>query len=496
VFGTFYRYARGDDEYDRLASRIDEARAAGIPWVVVGMHMVCLSSGLMPCEIGTDLLNLLVEKRVDLILQGHDHTYQRSKQLAHSATCPEIQANAFDADCVADDGSDHRYPKGKGPIVVINGAFGASLSEINESDPETDYFAKLMGWGTPGSGFGFTSFTVTSTSIEARTNLSGTFQDAFSIEALPPSSPRTPSAHPDAASIALAWQAPAWDGGLPVTDYRIYRGTASGNLAFLTQVGNVLSYADTDLTNGRTYYYEISAVNAAGEGEPSEEVSATAGSVPGPLQVTVSSSATRGLAPLSVSFTSTVTGGLDPYTYFWTFGDGGTSQEPDPVHTFADPGDYDVDVVVTDSMDGVARADVSVSVYASLTAVATVSAAVGPVPLAVSFSATVGGGRPPYSFVWDFGDGNGSSSVNPSYTYREPGNYVAKLTVTDATGQTVVKMLPITASSAGDGTPRSPGNFPFATSEVFLAIAIGAIGGAVGVVVWYMRGHRPPRRRP
>ena len=58
-------------------------------------------------------------------------------------------------------------------------------------------------------------------------------------------------------------------------NYTVYRGTSSGGLSLLATLGNVLTYADTGLTNGVTYYYQAAAVNAVGEGPRSIEVSAT-----------------------------------------------------------------------------------------------------------------------------------------------------------------------------------------------------------------------------
>src|SRR5256714_6777355 len=45
------------------------------------------------------------------------------------------------------------------------------------------------------------------------------------------------------ATIALVWSPPSSDGGSPITNYKIYRGTTSGGESFLTEIGNVLVYS-------------------------------------------------------------------------------------------------------------------------------------------------------------------------------------------------------------------------------------------------------------
>jgi fibronectin type 3 domain-containing protein len=79
--------------------------------------------------------------------------------------------------------------------------------------------------------------------------------------------------------ILLTWNAPITNGGAPITNYRIYRGTLSGQLSLLTTVGNLSSYVDTGLTNEQTYYYCIVAVNIVGDGANSSELSAKPQSV-------------------------------------------------------------------------------------------------------------------------------------------------------------------------------------------------------------------------
>jgi hypothetical protein len=173
-----YNYTVGSTEYKWLISAIDGARNAGTPWVTVGMHKVCISTGVKPCEIGTDLMNLLVSKHVDLVLQGHDHNYQRGKQLAlNGATCPAVPAGSFDPDCVVDDGSDNGYFKGAGAVFLISGSFGFCCYNVDPADPEAGYFARLADTSK-----GFTKFTVSRALITAQfVKSTGAFTDSFKI---------------------------------------------------------------------------------------------------------------------------------------------------------------------------------------------------------------------------------------------------------------------------------------------------------------------------
>lgn len=96
-----------------------------------------------------------------------------------------------------------------------------------------------------------------------------------------PSAPISLTAIPGNAQVNLSWNPPLDDGGLSVRNYRIYRGNSSGGETFHIEIGDVYTYADTSLTNGQTYFYQISAVNAVGEGPLSNEANATPKTPPG-----------------------------------------------------------------------------------------------------------------------------------------------------------------------------------------------------------------------
>jgi len=65
-----------------------------------------------------------------------------------------------------------------------------------------------------------------------------------------------------------------WNAAPTADSYNIYRGTASGGQTLLQSGVAGTTFIDTAVTNGTTYYYQVTAVNAAGESSRSAEVSA------------------------------------------------------------------------------------------------------------------------------------------------------------------------------------------------------------------------------
>jgi PKD repeat protein len=175
-----WTYAAGTDHYNWTASAIDGAHSANIPWVVVGMHKPCLSMGQYSCDPGADILNLLVSKRVDLVLTGHEHLYQRTKQLATNASCPSITPGAYTAACVAD--SDNTLVKGAGTVFATVGTGGNNNYDINPADSEAGYFASTYGNSTAPL-FGSIDVTATATQLSASYARAGgaSFSDSFTI---------------------------------------------------------------------------------------------------------------------------------------------------------------------------------------------------------------------------------------------------------------------------------------------------------------------------
>ncbi|HET6625297.1 MAG TPA: metallophosphoesterase [Nocardioidaceae bacterium] len=178
VNGERHTYRAGSPHRRWLLRQINQARADGVRWVVVGMHYPCLSAGATHgCDAGPEILNLLVRKRVDLVLTGHNHVYERGKQLRRGAGCRWIRPGRFDRDCVVPGWRDGSYRKGAGTVFVTAGSFGRHEQGIDPHDPDRRYFARV-----DGDALGFVRYVVRPGRIDARllaTADSG--HDSFSI---------------------------------------------------------------------------------------------------------------------------------------------------------------------------------------------------------------------------------------------------------------------------------------------------------------------------
>lgn len=136
-------FSRNSERWRWTADAIDGAAAALIPWTVVGMHTPCLSVGRYRCQAGTDFTNMLMDKKVDLVLSGHEHIYQRTHQLGTGTDCPDLVPQAFSAGCIRD--SDASMAQGGGTVFATAGVGGRQTREVDANDQEARYFAAISG---------------------------------------------------------------------------------------------------------------------------------------------------------------------------------------------------------------------------------------------------------------------------------------------------------------------------------------------------------------
>lgn len=176
-------YAVGSGRYTWVQQAIQTAKSNG-EWVVIAWHKPYINAGSRhgsdPSQIQNamhDVFNLAVQEKADLILGGHEHTYQRTKQLAHTAGCTDIVYNTYNASCVVNDGSTNSYTSGNGTVEVVNASANDSGAGLTTNDGDYNYLTSATS-----TDHGFLTFDVSDTDLVAKFNsVNGTFADTFTI---------------------------------------------------------------------------------------------------------------------------------------------------------------------------------------------------------------------------------------------------------------------------------------------------------------------------
>ena len=89
-----------------------------------------------------------------------------------------------------------------------------------------------------------------------------------------PGAPQALAATAGDGDVELSWAAPASNGGSALSGYNVYESTIAGAQGTKIATTPATAYTVGDLSNGASYYFEVTAVNAAGEGPPSQQVTA------------------------------------------------------------------------------------------------------------------------------------------------------------------------------------------------------------------------------
>jgi chitodextrinase len=182
--------------------------------------------------------SLLYEQGVDIVLAGHDHSYQRWQPL---------------------DGSGTLNPNGMTEFVVGGGGHG--VQDFVRSDPRV-----AQAYGTSPNGFGVLRLALGPTSaVYQYVNIQGTVLDTGTLpcHGIPPdTTPPTAPANLTASSnlsgqVVLNWNPSSDNRG--VTGYTVYRD----NSAIGTVTGTTTTYTDPAVAPNTTYAYTVDAVDAA-----------------------------------------------------------------------------------------------------------------------------------------------------------------------------------------------------------------------------------------
>ncbi len=272
--------------------------------------------------------------------------------------------------------------------------------------------------------------------------------------------------NPGVFDVSLTVSNSGGSNNLLLEDYITVNAGPSSQFSFT--VDGLTVFFDNTSTNAQSYYWDFGDGNNSNVASPTHtyaidglyQVSLTAindcGSVTFeefivvelPMQAAFSANTQTGCAGMSVSYSDQSTG--LPVEWNWAFEGGtpATSQNPNPTVTYQTPGDYNVSLMVTNTLGSVSTRSFQnyIQVLPLPDAAYTYDYAFG--SLEVQFTNNSSGAD---SWSWNFGDGNGSAVENPFHVYATDGAYTVSLTVDGPCGSDTFSqdIEVVTAPAAG-----------------------------------------------
>ncbi|MEK7621778.1 MAG: PKD domain-containing protein [Patescibacteria group bacterium] len=166
-----------------------------------------------------------------------------------------------------------------------------------------------------------------------------------------------------------------------------------------------------------------------------------------------------------ITFRAAATGGRAPYAYVWNFGDGSEGAGQIFRKTYIEAGARTVTLTVTDFSQVTDTASIQIMINSTTTPnldpdpTSALSASivepsadsVFKVNQNITFRAAATGGRAPYAYVWNFGDGSEGAGENFSRAYSSIGSKTVTLTVTDFSHAAKTVSINLTINPVDDG---------------------------------------------
>jgi PKD repeat protein len=148
------------------------------------------------------------------------------------------------------------------------------------------------------------------------------------------------------------------------------------------------------------------------------------------IKAQFSTKKTWGCLPLTINFQNLSS---NANKWHWNFGDGDTSQQKNPSHTYHSSGKFDVSLIIETTsgcIDSITYTNFITAFDDTLSGNLS-DTIMGCLPLPLDFSDNQLGAK---EWTWDFGNGDTSMIRNPTYTYNNPGTYTVTLKTFSSNG--------------------------------------------------------------
>ena len=275
-------------------------------WIVAFWHHPPYTKGSHNSDTETELIEMrqnmlpiLEAGGVDVVLTGHSHSYERSYLIDSHYDLSTTLTSAMILDGGSGrDPSPYQKPEGlpghEGAVYVVAGSSG-QISGGTLNHPAMFISLNVLGSVV----MDFTTNRLDLQFLDSTGVVRDNFAIAKSSSSGPPLAPTGLAATPGNNEVDLSWNASAG-----ATSYNVKRSTVSGGPYTTIAPGvTATSFNDSTAANGVTYFYVVSAENAAGESADSSQVSATPQAPTAPLAPTGLTTRANGKKKINLNWT-------------------------------------------------------------------------------------------------------------------------------------------------------------------------------------------------
>jgi gliding motility-associated-like protein len=209
---------------------------------------------------------------------------------------------------------------------------------------------------------------------------------------------------------------------------------SSGSLLYNWDMGDgsIINTRDVVYSYASSGTYTVQLISTAAFG-CADTISFNVSTYPQPIPGFTVNAAQQCFGNNQFVFTNTSTISAGTLLYNWDLGDGSTSTLTDVTHSYAQPGDYTVKMLVT-SADGCADSssfEVKIHPFPFAGFLLHEDVKCINLPLLI-INNTANNTTSTLNYLWDFGNGDISTLRNPVYSYPAPGNFNLSLRVSTA----------------------------------------------------------------
>lgn len=369
---------------------------------------------------------------------------------------PRNWTSTFGADAAHPQGSFQAFGITEGNLVIQNGvAPNRGITSSGLAEILAHELGHTLGFGHSADASALMYATLESNGPELRSDDELAARWLYPGSSTPPPPPTPPIAPTDLRVTTLTpelvqirWK----DNSVDETAQTIWFEPSGESLRRFGDIpANVTSANLTGLTEGRSYRFYVTAKNAAGESQLSNQIEVV---IPlAQLLAAFTIAPPDGMAGITTfSFYDSSKGGVTSRE--WTFGDGSGSTATNPSHLYQQPGEFEVKLTVRNVAGHESTAIRTLTVGAAPLFESDFSwSPSAPLPgQTVEFTDQSAGS--PTSWEWSFGDGTGSSDRHPKKAFPI-GEWNVRLAISNGLQHSVIERKVVVTSGSGGGAALS-----------------------------------------